>query len=144
MVGDPITALTLPQPWATLVVHGHKRIETLTCRTPYRGRLAIHASETISDDAVALYFQEPFRAALRASGVMSPDDLVRGAIIGYVNVVDCIRSGSKRLAEISDQERAFGDFTRGRWAWIFTDPAPLTDPIPAPDGEGLWQLDPWA
>ena len=37
-------ALSLRQPWASLIADGHKTIETRTWRTRYRGPLAIHAS----------------------------------------------------------------------------------------------------
>lgn len=37
-------ALTLWQPWASLVALGEKKIETRTWSTTYRGTLAIHAS----------------------------------------------------------------------------------------------------
>src|SRR3990167_3828953 len=38
-------AITLTQPWATLVALGHKRIETRSWTTSYRGPLAIHAAK---------------------------------------------------------------------------------------------------
>jgi hypothetical protein len=37
-------ALSLKQPWATLLVHGIKSIEIRRWRTPYTGRLLIHAA----------------------------------------------------------------------------------------------------
>ena len=37
-------ALSLRQPWASLIADGRKTIETRTWRTHYRGPLAIHAS----------------------------------------------------------------------------------------------------
>ncbi len=37
-------ALTLWQPWASLIAIGAKSIETRSWATPYRGRLAIHAA----------------------------------------------------------------------------------------------------
>lgn len=40
-------ALTLTQPWASLVALGEKRIETRSWGTSYRGELAIHAAASI-------------------------------------------------------------------------------------------------
>lgn len=37
-------ALSLRQPWASMIADGRKTIETRTWRTRYRGPLAIHAS----------------------------------------------------------------------------------------------------
>src|SRR6202030_2406661 len=41
----PMKALTLTQPWATLVAIGAKRIETRSWPTLYRGPLAIYAAK---------------------------------------------------------------------------------------------------
>lgn len=38
-------ALTLHQPWASLIAEGHKTVETRGWSTPYRGPLAIHAGK---------------------------------------------------------------------------------------------------
>lgn len=37
--------ISLRQPWALLVVLGHKKIETRSWKTTYRGDLLIHASQ---------------------------------------------------------------------------------------------------
>jgi activating signal cointegrator 1 len=39
-------AISICQPWATLIVIGAKRFETRSWKTDYRGILAIHASKT--------------------------------------------------------------------------------------------------
>src|SRR6476620_4962366 len=38
-------ALTLTQPWATLIASGAKRVETRSWGTSYRGPVAIHAAK---------------------------------------------------------------------------------------------------
>ena len=50
-----IKTITLWQPWASLVVHGYKRWETRSWRTPYRGWLAIHAAKREPDDVPREY-----------------------------------------------------------------------------------------
>jgi activating signal cointegrator 1 len=39
-------ALSLMQPWATLLICGEKTVETRSWRTSHRGLLAVHASKT--------------------------------------------------------------------------------------------------
>src|SRR3954451_22243677 len=51
--GITIPALTLTQPWATLVAIGAKQIETRSWGTSYRGWLAIHAAKGYPDAAKA-------------------------------------------------------------------------------------------
>jgi len=55
---DEIKAISLWQPWASLVIGGHKQFETRSWRTRYRGLLAIHAAR--SKAAGGLFEQEPF------------------------------------------------------------------------------------
>jgi hypothetical protein len=43
-------ALSLIQPWASLIVLGEKRIETRSWPTRHRGHLAIHANKNLPDD----------------------------------------------------------------------------------------------
>src|SRR6266567_3747703 len=63
-----IPALTLTQPFATLVAGGAKHLETRSWSTSYRGPLAIHAAKGFPADAEALCEVSPFREALLALG----------------------------------------------------------------------------
>ena len=47
-------ALTLTQPWATLIAVGAKRIETRSWGTSYRGRIAIHAAKGFASINIVL------------------------------------------------------------------------------------------
>jgi activating signal cointegrator 1 len=123
-------ALSLTQPWATLVVSGAKRIETRSWKTPRRGRIAIHASKGFPMWARDLCCEEPFASALMAAGIMSSRDLPLGAILGSVEIVDCVPTDGGQLDldatgpldDISDVERAFGDYGPGRYAWLLDSP----------------------
>ena len=43
----PVKALSIQQPWAWLIVNGHKDIENRDWRTNFRGPVAIHAGKKI-------------------------------------------------------------------------------------------------
>jgi hypothetical protein len=58
-------ALTLTQPYATLVAVGAKLIETRGWKTSYRGPLAIHAAKGFPGWAREMCQTEPFLSALR-------------------------------------------------------------------------------
>lgn len=61
-------ALTLCQPWASLIAWGEKQYETRSWSTDYRGLLAIHASKRPSDYGVmmnTLYAGEMARKRVR-------------------------------------------------------------------------------
>jgi hypothetical protein len=42
---------------------------------------------------------------------------------------------------LDDQERYFGDYSPGRWAWLLADVVALEQPIPVKGAQGLWN---WA
>jgi hypothetical protein len=131
-----IKALSLLQPWASLVVMGAKQIETRSWNTAYRGVLMIHASKGRSGAAMA---------ALPLFKRHIPDfnGLPFGAIIGEVVLTDVVRIDALSLPaelvnKLSLEERAFGDYHAGRYAWLLKDAVIYDEPIPAKGSLGLW------
>jgi hypothetical protein len=57
-------ALTLWQPWASLVAFGEKRVETRCWTTKYRGDIAIHAAKTTPTWLGASRFDQDFTRAM--------------------------------------------------------------------------------
>jgi hypothetical protein len=121
-------ALSLEQPWATLVLHGAKRYETRSWHTPYRGPLAIHAGRMITPAAQTLCRLEPFRSVLAAAGIHDWKQLPRGAVLGTVQLLAILPV--ELVLPLGPQEEAFGDYRPGRWAWELAAPARLVAPLP--------------
>lgn len=152
-------ALTLTQPWATLVAIGAKRIETRSWSTPYRGPLAIHAAKGFPKWARKFTVDPVCYEAVRYHGARNdagqrPADLLSAYPLGYVlatcNLVNCIptevvdNAGNVfgvSLETLSAQERAFGDYAPGRYAWILENVKELKTPVPAKGSLGLWDWD---
>ena len=124
-------ALTLTQPWASLVALGHKRVETRSWPTHYRGPLAIHSARGFP--TWARQFAEEERAVGRL-----PSRVPCGAILCTVWLADC-RPAQDVALEVSALERHLGDFTCGRWAWILEDLHVFSEPIPASGAPSLWE-----
>lgn len=80
-------ALSIRQPWAWLIVNGHKPIENRSWRTAYRGPLLIHAAQGMTRAEYA-----HARDLAEQVGVTIPafDDLERGGIVGQATVTGCI------------------------------------------------------
>jgi len=127
-------ALSILQPWATLVALGAKHYETRSWNTPFRGLLAIHASKSFSPWARDLCLEPPFREALRGR------DLPLGAIVGYAHLVATY--STNRMPELTDTERAFGNYQPDRFAWEFRNVQWLPVPIPCKGNLGLWEVPP--
>lgn len=136
-----LRCLSLTQPYASLVAIGAKCIETRSWSTAYRGRLAIHAARGFPGWARARCAEEPFRAALQAHGLLRPDDLPRGAILALVTLADCRPIAGPTDAPPDERERAFGDYTPGRYAWYLSEIQRLDEPLPARGRLGLWRCE---
>jgi hypothetical protein len=101
-----VKALSIRQPWAWLIVTGYKDIENRSWRTNYRGPLLIHASRAI--DPTSLDRIEG-RYGLR----IPAKKLLRGGIIGVVELVDVVR------------EYRSPWFDGEGFAWVLANPRPL-------------------
>ncbi len=126
----PKLALSLTQPWASLVAIGYKKIETRSWSTSYRGPLWIHAAKGF--DTYAKGFAQTERALGRI-----PGRLPFGAIIAKVELID-VRLAKDVEQEISALERLYGDYSWGRYAWIFENVEALAEPIPCKGRLGLF------
>lgn len=138
-------ALSLWQPWATLIALGEKRIETRSWTTTYRGTLAIHASQKMTREMKLLCEREPFADALDhvfAAG----DELPLGAIVAVCELRAVLQVPSATHVQTMvglpppEPERSFGDYTPGRFAWMLENIRRLQEPIPCRGSQGLWDV----
>lgn len=130
-------ALSLWQPWATLVALGEKRIETRSWSTQHRGLLAIHATKQFPREAQELAQTPPFIYVLNAADYLHVKQLPTGVILAICELVDCVPTDQAR-GYISKQEKAFGDYSNGRWAWLLSNIVALPEPILCPGHQRLW------
>ncbi len=136
-----IKAISLTQPWATLIAIRAKKIETRGWYTYYRGPLAIHSSSRMDDQARGLartnrYFSE----ALERAGFRSPDDLPLGRIVAIAELVNVIRIAP--FTELPpDPEFSFGNYSTGRYMFILDRIRPATKLVKVRGALGLWDFD---
>jgi hypothetical protein len=149
-----VKAITLTQPWATLVAIGAKRIETRSWGTNYRGPLAIHAAKGLGsvgglEGLKDLCQTPPFNTVLLSAGIHFAHELPLGAVVATCRVAECFHIDSANPApalawfeaHAADNDREFGDYTLGRYMWLLDDIVALPEPSPARGLLGLWE---WA
>lgn len=158
-----IKAISLKQPWASLIFMGLKKIETRSWASLYRGPLAIHASASTDKGLMALLEKdEVFQAGLEmALGKERDFDLAvlpRGCVLGIVYLEDVLRIPVNKTTYQSKAARsenfrrgvtlppampelAFGDFAPGRFAWILGRPRAFETPIPSKGALAVWEWD---
>jgi len=152
-----VKGLTLTQPWASLVAFGEKRIETRSWSTPYRGRVAIHAAKglaapVINEDGLRLFVAaDPYAEGLARHGVTIAEQLPRGAIVAFADLVACLPTAQlgtkmRELPELAgfafgEHERAFGNYDVGRYAFLLDNLAAADPPIEHRGAQGLWPIE---
>ena len=130
--------LSLWEPYASLMALGHKRIETRSWTTTYRGPLAIHAAAGgLSRTELIKMMGTPEIVKLG----LNPSELNPGHILAVVDLVDC-RSTRFPIPPGMDipRERAFGNYEPGRWMWITQGLKKLRRPIPFKAHQGLCEV----
>jgi hypothetical protein len=183
-----VKALTIRQPWASLIALGVKRIETRSWSTQYRGPLAIHAGKAwpvpVAEWQVPADRSNTVGAPCVERLVNPADPVSRrwemlhtplGAVVAVADLVDVVPMvddyedvchayegpaaleitpngtlllypewggglDDDEITDVSDQ-RPYGDFTPGRFAWLLDNVRPLDPPVPAKGRQGLWTLD---
>lgn len=120
-------AFTVYQPYAYAIVAGLKGYETRPRRTNIRGRVAVHAGKqkiTLDSMRVVLVPREGQK-------------LHYGAVLGTVEIIDCLPV-EEVIPTLTERERALGDYSPGRWAWVLKNPVMFDAPIPASGKQGWW------
>lgn len=116
-------ALSIRQPWASLILKAGKDIENRDWPTKFRGRVLIHAAKGMThaehegaiDFAVHAIRARPKHGArtitLRELG-FAFDEVRRGGIVGSVEIVDCVQASDS-------------PWFVGRYGFVLRDPQPL-------------------
>ena len=119
-------ALTLWQPWASLIVLRHKRFETRSWKLDglIGERIAIHAAKRQSEDLDSELINEIAKLSL------NPAHLSLGAVVG-TGVITAFYRTEVIAPNLPLPELVLGDFSPGRWAWRIEDVEALPEPVPA-------------
>lgn len=133
----PIRAITISQPYASLIASGEKWVENRIWPTNFRGPIAIHAGKGT---------QYLSRREQREQGYPT------GAVVAIAELVTCIpylpghsswmRShGSHTLQRlgISVDDFLAHPHTEGPWCWILRRVCKLVHPYPCRGAQGLWR-----
>lgn len=137
-------AITIKQPWATLIALGEKKFETRSWQTKYRGPIAIHAGKSIDKEACK---DREIAAALNKHGIII-SDLPTGSVVAIGELSGCYKviedfgdSAYTSGPVIRSDEYPFGDYTEGRYAWKLEHVKALDEPLKAKGQLSLWNWD---
>ncbi len=142
-------ALTLWQPWATLIDIGAKLYETRSWKPKlWPGHLlAIHAGKRIAEDAL---WNGAMNEAMREYWRECGSELSQGKVLCVVRFrgafqTERIDEDDPDWAAMDEGARTFemglGDFSPGRYAWKFDLVCRFWPGIPARGAQKLWEFD---
>ena len=116
-------ALSIKQPWASLIANNIKNIENRTWKTNYRGRIYIHSSAKMS------LYEFTWEQSMKISESFFYYDTPFSAIIGEVDIVDCVINHPSIWAEKLTGPR--GVYMDGKliYNWVLTNPVLYDEPI---------------
>lgn len=159
---ETVRAITLTQPWASLIAAGAKTIETRSW--PWLSLvgqpLLIHAASTyggikgIRDHQTGEPLPGTRRGYLRVCDSLAdvlqahdldPETLPAGAIVATSLVVAMLQHGDAETERLVDRrmhqnpyERRLGGYGPGRWYWLLDQTRPLLEPIKVAGAQGVW------
>jgi hypothetical protein len=105
-----MTAISIRQPWASMIVHVGKDYENRVWPTRFRGPFLIHAAKGMTDDEYRSAIQFAHftcgvaKDALQKHCEAASLDALRGGIVGYAEVTDCV--GEERHASLRPEHRS--------------------------------------
>jgi hypothetical protein len=136
-------AISIKQPWASLIAHGIKDVENRTWKCPQRyigERVLVHSSLAKSDQIISRVLKDKqyslFRERFGHSGLdfLEP----KGAIIGSVEIVECVLNHSSIWAEKTNLPEQLSN--ECIWNWVLANPILFDEPIMNVKGKlGFWE-----
>lgn len=125
-------AITIKQPFASLIVTGLKDVENRSWKTSFRGRVLVHAAKTPVKDGWSALNNEQMK---KVSGhkdklYWNGDGFPNGAIVGSVEIVDCVKNHPSIWAD------------KGLWNWVLANPVMFPEPVDGVKGKlSFWEYD---
>ena len=123
-------ALTIKEPWASLIINEYKKYEFRSWKTNYRGKILIHAGMNIEKDMLSRFQEYNL-------------NYYKGAIIGEATITDCILVDEK----FNNKLRSENPIVYGRsnhvetYAWKLENIKKYNVPIYIKGKLGLWNYD---
>lgn len=125
-------ALTIRQPWATLIMQGVKEYEFRSWKTNFRGEVLIHAGKGIDKEAVE-----------RLKKYLPEGELPLGKILGKVKITDCVPMSedfATMLAKKNNDIYTTHSFSRN-FGFKLEDVEVFETPIEAKGQLGFWNFE---
>jgi phage N-6-adenine-methyltransferase len=134
---NTLKAISLWQPWASLIPLGLKHYETRSWKTNYRGKLLICSTAKSTKTQYQQYLKICNEVELPE---WNETNFPHGCAIAICDLVDCIEMTPEFIAQQSQTEILCGDWQVGRYAWKLKNIQPITEPFAVKGKQGLFNI----
>ena len=129
--------LTVQEPYASLISRGFKHYETRSWKTNYRGKILIHTG------------MRPYKNWWKNENLVQYMPFTLYGMFGFfygsmaceADLVDCVEITDEFIASLSEQEKAYGFYTVGRYAWKLENIKPVNRWDSYKGKLGLWNFE---
>lgn len=149
-----LKAISLWEPWASLIKTGAKKFETRSWATNYRGPLVICAAKGglakrellfelscwSMQGGLAPLVGEPLDLTGKSWPGVKLEHLSFGKALCVVDLVDCIKTDDLALGQIGT-DKPFGNFGLGRFAWKLENVRILEPPFEVKGKQGFFEVE---
>jgi hypothetical protein len=114
-----LPALSVRQPWASMIISGMKTVELRSWPTNYRGWLWIHSGKKVDQEALDLLDDQAH-------------EYQTGGLLGIAHLTDVRKIETPaQWQSLRARHRSPSRFQEGAYGWHFDDAIPLRRKIPA-------------
>uniref|UniRef100_UPI0039C61A4B DNA N-6-adenine-methyltransferase n=1 Tax=Calothrix sp. CCY 0018 TaxID=3103864 RepID=UPI0039C61A4B len=132
-----LKAISLWQPYCSLITWGLKKYETRSWKTSYRGKLLICSTAKVTKKQYQQYLKIGNSIELP---VWNEINFPCGKAIAICDLVDCIPMTSSFVAQQAKTEILCGDWEVGRYAWKLENIQPIKEPFAVKGKQGLFNI----
>jgi hypothetical protein len=137
--------ISIWNPYALLLAHGHKTIETRGWPAPKSligQRIGIASTKIIRPDQRTAFEDEHFQEFYKQTGLFERlEDMPNGCLLATGLLHSCDMMTEEDLDDITEEEKIYGWFEPGRYAWRMRAVEKLANPLPVRGAQGVWELD---
>lgn len=132
------------QPYASLLVHGHKLVETRGFPAPKAligQRIGIASTKIVRPEQRAAMKDPVFaRYYFETNLPRDIEELPNGYLLGTVLLHSCEPITEEDLEDVTEEEKLYGWWQEGRYAWRVREPESFDEPVPVRGAQGIWTL----
>jgi len=134
-----IPALSVKQPWASLLVAGVKRFEVRTWPPSKLGFILIHASSGKASGIRELRAEPLFQEALQRATLSDEKSWQQSAFVGLAEIIRVIEPDDDFPHDVTELDRFLGS-GEGCFLWEVGRSWPFPTPVPSHGKLNLWSV----